>query len=120
MELIKSYYSKINGNTFIPNGQLLLQKLEKNEKIFPEREPDNKFDKNAVALFNKEGNKLGYVPATTAVDLSSCIDQGNKIEIKVSEITEGNNGKNIGCNIHVSIYAEVDDTYSGEPETYNK
>ena len=52
-----------------------------------EREPDNKFDPNAikVKLLVKKGTvalNLGYVPAKYAVDLAPMIDTGQKFDVK--------------------------------------
>ena len=52
-----------------------------------EREPDNKFDGNAikVKLLVKHGTdklNLGYVPAKYAVDLAPMLDAGQKFDIR--------------------------------------
>lgn len=39
------------------------------------REPENAHDKNAVAIYDDEGNKLGYVPKKQNAVLAQYIDQ---------------------------------------------
>jgi len=119
--LIKNFYSKINGNTFINvkdngyDGQEKLKLLKTGDEIVPVREPNNPFDKFAIRLDNTDGFKLGYIPSKTSNGLAQDMDNGLTVIIKVSEVTGGNDSKsNVGCNIHISVYGE------SEPMTTNE
>lgn len=101
--------SRVVGNTFAPNGQELLSKLKTGDQILWEREPGNKFDKNAIQLFNSSKNKIGYIPKDLAKDLAEMIDNGKikAMEIKVNQIT-GSEEKNLGCNVIIVCYDKTD------------
>lgn len=105
MKKITTFYSKIMGTSFKPNGQELLKALKPGDPLTLQREPENKFDKNAIAILNSKGDALGYVPKTTAINLSLDMDSGNQVVCHVSEITGGTTDKdNYGCNIHIEVF----------------
>ena len=112
MEKIKEFYSKIVGSTFIQNGQELLSALKEGDMLSLEPEPENPYDVNAIKVLNCEGKKLGFIPKETAKSLQKDIKAGYTIIVLVSEVTGGDK-KNVGCNILVNVWEEIEDeTYS--------
>ena len=101
------FFSKVNGSTFPrPNqertGIEIIPELKSGQELKLVREPDNKYDHNAIGIW--VGNEqLGYVPKETASGLAPEMDNGKEFYCEVSEITGGGD-KNYGCNI--SIYDE--------------
>lgn len=62
-------------------------------------EPENKFDKNAVAVYANDVH-VGYIPALVAPHIKSLIDQEQKFECALIYITEKyNEGKYRGAKI---------------------
>jgi hypothetical protein len=106
---MNKFYSKIVGSSFC-DGQKLIPNLKPGELLIWEREKDNKYDSNAILLFNQQKQKLGYIPATTSKDLAPGLDDGTikAMEIKVSEVTGGGNVKSVGCNIHIEIFNDIE------------
>ena len=39
-----------------------VESLSENDILSLEREPDNKYDKNAIKILNSQGNMIGFVP----------------------------------------------------------
>jgi HIRAN domain len=88
--------------------QSILSKTKSGEAIDLVREYDNKFDKNAVAVINRKGEQLGYLP--TGDRMAIHIDLGGKYSAVVKKITGGpsildkifrNIGKNYGCVLQI-------------------
>ena len=50
---------KVNGVSF---HKEVVDNLKENEELKFEKEPDNKYDKNAIKILNSEGKMIGYVP----------------------------------------------------------
>ncbi len=46
------------------------------ERVFLQREPDNRYDKNAIAVLNKHRQKIGYVRRAIAGQMASLLDAG--------------------------------------------
>lgn len=104
MEKTNEFFSKINGSTFCPGSQEKIKTLNPGDLLMLKREPENKFDPNAVAVYANEQQRLGYVPKETAVGLSKQIDTpGTIVKVVVSEVT-GRDKANVGCNIKIEIY----------------
>lgn len=49
------------------------------EAVVLKREPNNKYDMDAIAVLNLLGKKFGYIPANYNSDLASDMDNGTKL-----------------------------------------
>ncbi len=52
---------RLSGVTY-DDRQVLIKKLKPKEPLIIRREPENLFDRNAIAVYNNKGFKLGYIP----------------------------------------------------------
>lgn len=96
-----NYHSKIVGTTF-ENRQDILAHLEGNESLRVRREPENQYDQRAVAVDVSIKGKwypVGYIAKDKNKDIAEALDAGRDVEIKISEVTGGDKGKNLGMNI---------------------
>ena len=57
----QKYPSKIVGSSFIGGAQEIISQLQAGDIIDLEDEPNNPYDRNAIASYYK-GKKLGYIP----------------------------------------------------------
>lgn len=96
----KNLYTKVVGVTYNNRQYIIKNHLQINQKLDLIREVNNKYDKNAVAVYaGKE--QIGYIKKELAKDLASLIDSGKKLECRVKKITGGGSysyGVNIGLN----------------------
>ena len=104
---MSEFYTKIRGVTHEQKGvdpQRLLRHCRPGQKLMLVREPNNKWDKNAVAICLTTGERLGYISRDIAERLSEDLDRGVKMEAEISELTGGGffSGKERGCNIKIS------------------
>lgn len=108
------YHSKIVGTTF-ENRQDILAHLEGNEELRVRREPENQYDPRAVAVdANIKGKwyPVGYIAKDKNKDIAESLDAGREVEIKISEVTGGDKGKNLGMNICLKYEKEVSEPIS--------
>jgi len=97
------YNSKLVGVTF-EGRQAVISTLKGNEKLRTRREPENEYDKNAVAvdvLTGKEWLPIGYIAKDKNQEIAKSMDAGEEINIVLSNIT-GGDGKSYGINIELS------------------
>lgn len=96
-----NYHSKIVGTTF-ENRQDILAHLEGDERLRVRREPENQYDPRAVAVdvdIKGKWYPVGYIAKDKNKDIAEALDAGREVEIKISEVTGGDKGKNLGMNI---------------------
>lgn len=96
-----NYHSKIVGTTF-ENRQDILAHLEGNESLRVRREPENQYDPRAVAVdvdIKGKWYPVGYIAKDKNKDIAEALDAGRGVEIKISEVTGGDKGRNLGMNI---------------------
>ena len=96
-----NYHSKIVGTTF-ENRQDILAHLEGGESLRVRREPENQYDPRAVAVdvdIKGKWYPVGYIAKDKNKDIAEALDAGHDVEIKLSEVTGGDKGKNLGMNI---------------------
>ena len=109
-----NYHSKIVGTTF-ENRQDILAHLEGNESLRVRREPENQYDPRAVAVdvdIKGKWYPVGYIAKDKNKDIAEALDAGREVEIKISEVTGGDKGKNLGMNICLKYEKEVSEPIS--------
>lgn len=109
-----NYHSKIVGTTF-ENRQDILAHLEGDEGLRVRREPENQYDPRAVAVdvdIKGKWYPVGYIAKGKNRDIAEALDAGREVEIKLSEITGGDKGKNLGMNICLKYEKEVSEPIS--------
>lgn len=100
------FYTKVAGVTF-ENRQSTIRRLyrfgelDEGTELILKREPDNPFDRNAVAVLTQEGESLGYLSKDLAEQLSGNMDRGKIYKAYVSAITGGDADNNYGINIQI-------------------
>ncbi len=112
---MRTIFSKISGVTF-DNRQSLIKKYAKNDaSLYIKKEPQNKYDKNAMSLYIQSGfsifkkfHKLGYINADLVAE-DVCFKQ----EVKIIKVTGGGlfSKKNYGVNIELTILDQGDKGY---------
>jgi|GEM_PF-3065937 len=84
--------------------------LSEGDLLVLEREPDNEYDPNAIAVYCDspdldEYKKIGYLSRELAAKLAPLMDAGNSIDAEVLEIT-GEDKDTLGVNIQLTILTE--------------
>lgn len=62
-----------------------IEKVKIGDKVKLIREPDNKYDSNAIDVHNDEGT-LGHIPSDVAYNLAQILDNGHKYVAEVSNV----------------------------------
>lgn len=69
------------------NGHKVYYQMQSGDPLSAVREPTNKYDANAIALYWQQV-KIGYVPKVNNRALAKLIDEGKRIEVRVSEFED--------------------------------
>jgi HIRAN domain-containing protein len=97
-------------NTDGTDRQALIKALRRGEAVRLVREPNNPYDKYAIAVFRISGEQLGYIPAGDR-RLADHIDMGGHVSARVVRIVGGSGllglffkafRKHYGCVIEIS------------------
>ncbi|MDR1896507.1 MAG: HIRAN domain-containing protein [Prevotellaceae bacterium] len=75
----------VAGTTFIKNLNEIELKLEKGQTLDLVREADNKYDSFAIAIYNSNGEKLGYIPRNKNEMLARLMDAGKWFYAKIQD-----------------------------------
>jgi hypothetical protein len=105
---VEECYSKVYGvghrNADGTDRQKIAAKCVPGEALSLIREPNNPHDPNAIALFRRNGQQLGYVGGGLAETLAPVLDGGGYVTAVVAEVTGGERGKvSRGANLHVRL-----------------
>lgn len=112
---MKEFYSKIAGvsqkNDDGSSRQENINLFAKEGKpLILNREPNNKFDKNAVSVwifvkgcFGSGTHQLGYLDSHTAEEVAPLIDKGVPVNVNITSVTGGGEDQKYrGVNIKIS------------------
>lgn len=94
------FHLKVAGVTF-NNRQQVIAKLKTNQNLVLVREPNNSYDKFAVAVKTESGEQVGYIPAANNGSIAYRMDHGGKYKVMVSAVTGGGIGQSYGVNIYI-------------------
>lgn len=77
--------SHVAGTSFIEGIEELEPHLKIDDRLDFFREPDNKYDKKAIVIKNKDGIKIGYVPRDDNVIFFRLMDAGKLLFGKITD-----------------------------------
>lgn len=69
------------GSSFYPNAGTYIARMRLGQPLIAKREPNNKYDKNAVMVF-VHGQQLGHFPRGFAAEIAPLMDAGTA-DVKV-------------------------------------
>lgn len=98
IEEAPSFYTKLAGVTF-EGRQSVLEQLMPGSPLRIERQPENPFDANAVALLDPRGEQVGFLNRRLAAVLAPVLDAGVPYDVEVSDVTGGGEGQSLGVNV---------------------
>lgn len=96
-----AFHTKLVGVTF-EGRQDVVARLEHGTPLRIERQPDNEYDPNAVAVFEPHGAQVGYLNRRLATVLAPVLDAGVDYDVEVADITGGDEGQSQGVNVLVA------------------
>ena len=86
-------------------GRLVWEVMRTGDALTLVREPDNRFDPEAIRL-EWNGRKIGYVPRQENAALARQLDAGNTVEARIIELSKRRNGRHqIGYDILIPLQA---------------
>lgn len=97
----ESFHTKLAGVSF-EGRQDVVARLEPGAVLRLQRQPENAYDPNAVALLDPEGDQVGFFNRRLAAALAPVIDKGVAYEVTVTEVTGGDEGASRGVNVLVA------------------
>lgn len=77
--------SYVAGTSHIED-QTIFDELKEGDKFTLRREPDNRFDENAIVVLDEKGRKLGYIPEKDNLVFARLMDAGKFLTTKMTEI----------------------------------
>lgn len=93
--------------------QKTIAHLKRGEEIIWVRDPKNQYDSNAIMLFRRTGDQIGFVPRELAEEFAADLDDGMPITSTVArteKFTTGRGGKElIGVLLKVVRYGEKEE-----------
>ncbi len=100
-----AFFTKAAGTTF-EDRQAIVRELKNGQEIRMEREPENPFDKNAIALKTADGRRFGFLKAGIAKHLAPLLDKGRNYAASVAAVT-GREHETCGVNLLVRQLNDV-------------
>lgn len=108
------FFSKVVGTTFEGRQDVLEDILEEigsgqgghepnGWQLELRRQPGNPHDRNAIALYWRDGRQIGFLERSIAESLAPQIDDGRTVEVVLIEVTGIEPGFNMGANLRIEV-----------------
>ena len=92
--------SYIAGTTHIKD-ESVCDELGGGDKLILQREPDNRFDENAILVLDGKSRKLGYIPEKDNIVFARLMDAGKYLTAKVEQMENKGSFRKISINIYL-------------------
>lgn len=92
--------SYIAGTTHIKD-ESVFDEIKEGDKLILQREPDNRFDENAILVLNSKSQKLGYIPEKDNIVFARLMDAGKYLTAKIEDIENRGSFRKISINIYL-------------------
>ncbi len=101
------FYTKAAGVTFEGRQQIIRNLnrqglLDPGSELILRREPNNPYDRFAVAIIASNGQQIGYLPKDCARQVSMNMANGMRYRAFVGSVTGGDIGNAYGVNIQIN------------------
>lgn len=106
LTILTEFHTKVVGVSFNNNDGTSRQDIIKSCKVGDDiifKPVPTKEYPDAIGVFNAHGKQLGHLTAELASELKNKYPT-NPMKAVVAGITGGENGKNYGCNLKLTIY----------------
>jgi len=87
-DLSRFQVTNVVGMKYI-NGMQWTKRLKEGDEIVLIREPDNKYDSNAIKVCSLQEHQIGYIPKNTAKQISKEIDSKRNVKTYVVDNSNG-------------------------------
>ena len=92
--------SYIAGTTHIKD-ESVFDGIGVGDKLILQREPDNRFDENAILVLDAKGRKMGYIPEKDNIVFTRLMDAGKYLTAKIENISFKCSFRQIEINIYL-------------------
>lgn len=96
---IQLFDSYVAGNGYGDAEALVALKVD--DKLLLKREPDNRFDDNAIAVLDAQNRKIGYIPERDGTVAARLMDAGKYLTAKVIRLEEKGSFRQVNISIEL-------------------
>lgn len=93
--------TNVAGTTHVPDIVSLAGRLKPGDRLYLLREPNNKYDSNAILVLNNKEQKLGYIPKANNPVLAKMMDQGLQLYADADTIEQNGSWVKIVVNVYM-------------------
>ncbi len=101
-ERLDDFHSKVAGVTF-DGRQRFIPGLHAGQELEYRRDRFNPYDRNAVGLYDAQGNQIGFLSKEVASQVAPKMDAGKRYRITVNQVTGGGSWS-YGVNVHIKQF----------------
>ena len=92
--------SYVAGTSYIED-QSIFKDLKEGDALILQREPENRFDENAILVLDGQKRKLGYVPERDNIVFTRIMDAGKYLMAKVDSVYPNEQFRKVNISIYL-------------------
>ena len=92
--------SYVAGTTYIED-ETVFDEIKEGDKLVLKREPENRFDENAILVLDGKNRKLGYIPEKDNIVFARLMDAGKYLTARVKNYEPKGSFRQINIGIYL-------------------
>ncbi|MBQ6395813.1 MAG: HIRAN domain-containing protein [Atopobiaceae bacterium] len=93
--------TRVSGTTHIDGIEGISEMLQEGDRLRFERQPQNRFDEWAIAVYDSRDNRIGFVPADINEIPARLMDAGKRLFGKVTSVEQRGSWQRIGMAVYL-------------------
>lgn len=89
------------AGTYYVDDESVFDDLKDGDKLILKREPDNRFDENAILVLDEKERKLGYIPEKDNIVFARLMDAGKYLTAKTGYVDKGHSFRKVNISIYL-------------------
>ena len=97
---IQLFDTYVAGTSYVKD-ETIFDEIKVGDKVILQREPENRFDENAILVLDEKKRKLGYIPEKDNIVFTRLMDAGKYLTAKINRVEPKGSFRQVNITIYL-------------------
>lgn len=97
---IQLFDTYVAGTSYVKD-EAVFDEIKVGDKVILQREPENRFDENAILVLDEKKRRLGYIPEKDNIVFTRLMDAGKYLTAKINRVEPKGSFRQVNITIYL-------------------